>query len=87
MQARVAPPKAMTVSSEGGWCNDWRFAGGETPFQVARQPQHGELQMRVVNGWKVISYRPAAHYSGPDGFELVWVNPNIHMVYNVTAVP
>jgi hypothetical protein len=87
MEARVAPPKTMTVSNEGGWCNDYRFAGGQVPFQIVRQPQHGELQMRVDNGWKIISYHPTPRYAGPDGFELVWVNPNIHMVYTVTAVP
>src|SRR5580698_7673842 len=38
MEARVAPPKTVTVSNEGGWCNDYRFAGGEVPFQVVRQP-------------------------------------------------
>jgi hypothetical protein len=87
MQGRVAPPKTMTVSNEGGWCNDWRFAGGDTPFLISKQPQHGELAMRIESGWKIISYRPAAHYAGPDGFELLWPSPSIHMVYTVTAVP
>jgi hypothetical protein len=87
MQAKVAPPKTMTVSNEGGWCNDYRFAGGGVPFQIVSQPQHGELQMRVDNGWKIISYRPTQRYTGPDGFELVWVNPNIHMVYTVNVTP
>jgi hypothetical protein len=87
MQGRSAPPKAITVSNEGGWCNDFRFAGGDSPFLVLKQPQHGELAMRVESGWKIISYRPTARYAGPDGFELLWPSPGIHMVYTVTAVP
>ena len=87
MEGRVAPPKTVTVSSEGGWCNDFRFAGGATPYTVLQAPQHGELQQHIDGGWKIISYRPAARYSGPDSFELLWLSPNIHMVYNITAVP
>ena len=87
MAAKVAPPKTVTVSNEGGWCNDYRYAGGQLPFQIVRQPQHGEMQERIDGAWKIISYRPTPHYSGPDGFELVWVNPNIHMVYNVNVMP
>jgi len=87
MEGRTAPPKTITVSNEGGWCNDYRFAGGGTPFMVLRQPEHGELMMRVDNGWKIISYRPTQRYAGADGFELLWPSPGIHMVYNITAVP
>jgi hypothetical protein len=87
MQGRSAPPKTITVSNEGGWCNDYRFAGGGSPFMILSQPQHGELSMRVDSGWKIISYRAAAHYAGPDGFELLWPSPGIHMVYTVTVVP
>jgi hypothetical protein len=87
MEALVAPPRTMVVSNEGGWCTDYRWGGKHLPYDVVRPPAHGELQQKVVDDWKIISYRPQKGYSGPDSFELVWRDRNVHMVWNVTATP
>ena len=87
MEARVVPPRTMTVSNEGGWCTDYRWAGQHLPYNIVTRPAHGEIQQKLIDDWKIISYRPLANYTGPDSFELVTPAGNIHMVYNVTVTP
>jgi hypothetical protein len=87
MEAGVAPPRTMTVSNEGGWCNDYRWGGTHEIYNVVRAPAHGELQQKAVDAWKIISYRPQKGYTGPDSIELVWPARNIHMVWNITVTP
>jgi hypothetical protein len=83
IEAGVVPPGTITVSGEGGWCTIFRGL----PYIIVTPPEHGELVRADVGPWHLYSYRPTAHYTGADTFQLRTAGVSISLTINVTVVP
>jgi len=83
IEAKVAPVGTITVSGDGGWCTVFRTQ----PYILVTPPQHGELVLSDSGPWHLFSYRPTAHYTGADTFQLRSAARSISLTIDVTAVP
>ena len=87
--AGFSDPWAITVSNEGGNCSHTREVGrsNNQTYQIAREPQHGQLSQTPQGPKTMITYTPARGYTGTDSFALKSRDRNIEMPYMINVIP
>ena len=86
----IALPSTVTMNNDGGWCGGLSYTteGGHVfgvPMHLTKQPDHGEVSIRVRDKGTVVAYRPNPGFIGSDSFTVLNEMVNMERQYNVTV--